>query len=104
MLIIPAISPKPGELLIKTTKVGDIDYALEKVFKEYVDLKLKDFDMKIKEFENKWKMDFNEFKTRLEEGPLPQDSYSFEVEQDFWEWEEVESLKTHYESLKMEWI
>jgi len=103
VLTISLISPKLGELLIKTTKVSDIDHALEKVFKEYIDLKLKDLDMKIKEFENKWKMDFNEFKIRLEKGTLPQDSYSFEVEQDFWEWEEAESLKAHYESLKKEW-
>ncbi len=25
-------------------------------------------------------------KTRLEKEPYPKDSYSFEVEQDFWEW------------------
>lgn len=99
----PVISPRLGELLIKTTKARDIDYAFEKIFKEYIDLKLKELYTKIKEFENKWNMKFNEFKDNFERGTLPPNTYSFDIEQDFWEWEETETLKNHYESLKKEW-
>ena len=100
----PAISPKLGELLIKATQADDIDCAFEKIFKEYIDLKLKDLSIKIKEFENKWGMDFKTFKEQFKQGTLYKNTYSFEVEQDFWEWEEAETLKNHYETLKKEWI
>ena len=99
----PAISPKLGEFLIKATKTHDIDHAFQKIFVEYLELKIKSLEEMIKGFEAKWKVDFNEFKDRIKKGTL-KDSYSFDVEQDFWQWEEAETLKTHYESLKKEWI
>jgi hypothetical protein len=99
-----AISPKLGEFLIKTTKAKDIDNAFQKVFTEYLELKLKDLHETIEKFQNKWGTGFEEFKKRLKSGTLKKDAYSFDVEQDFWQWEEAETLKKHYESLKEEWI
>jgi hypothetical protein len=49
-------------------------------------------------------MNFETFKNKMKEGIPKKDSYSFEVEQDFWKWEEAETLKQHYENLKREWI
>jgi hypothetical protein len=100
----PAISPRLGEFLIKTTKSKDIDNAFQKVFAEYLELKLKDLRESIEKFQSKWEMGFEEFKEKLRSGTLKKDAYSFDVEQDFWQWEGAETLKRHYESLKEEWI
>jgi hypothetical protein len=45
-------------------------------------------------------MEFSVFKRRLAEDDLPDDAYSYEVEQDFWEWEEAETLKAHYQKVQ----
>jgi len=100
----PAISPRLGEFLIKTTKAKDIDTAFQRVFTEYLELKLKNLQEIIERFQSKWKLNFDEFKEKLKSGTLEKDAYSFDVEQDFWQWEEAETLKRHYESLKNEWI
>lgn len=100
----PAVSPRLGEFPIKTTKAKDIDNAFQKVFTEYLELKLKDLHEIIERFQGKWGMDFEEFKERLKSGTLKKDAYSFDVEQDFWQWEEAETIRKHYESLKKEWI
>lgn len=100
----PAISPKLGEFLIKTTKAKDIDNAFQKIFTEYLELKLKTLYEIVERFQSKWEMDFDEFKEKLKSGAVKKDAYAFDVEQDFWQWEEAETLKKHYESLKREWI
>ncbi|MBI4653420.1 MAG: hypothetical protein HY752_00235 [Nitrospirae bacterium] len=48
-------------------------------------------------------MNFEGFNEKFKDGTLQKDTSSFEVEQDFWQWEEAETLKKHYESLKREW-
>ena len=100
----PAISPKLGEFLIKTTKAKDIDNAFQRVFTEYLELKLKNLQETIERFQGKWELGFEEFKEKMKSGRLKKDVYSFDVEKDLWQWEEVETLKKHYESLKEEWI
>lgn len=98
-----AISPKLGEFLLKTTRTQDLNEALQKIFSEYLELKVKSLEQKIQQFEQKWHMEFHEFTERIREGSL-QGCDSLEVEQDFWEWEEAETLKEHYEALKKEWM
>ncbi len=49
-------------------------------------------------------MEFSTFKRRLAEDDLPDDGYSHDVEQDFWEWEEAETLKAHYQTVQAEWM
>jgi hypothetical protein len=39
----------------------------------------------------------------MAEGELSEDAHSYSVEQDFWEWEEAETLKTHYQQVRSEW-
>jgi hypothetical protein len=99
-----AISPKLGEFLIKTTKAKDIDNAFQKVFTEYLELKLKDLQRITERFQDKWGIDFPEFKKRMRNNSLGKEAYSYDVEQDFWQWEEAETLKKHYETLKKEWM
>ena len=100
----PAVSTRLGKFLVKTTGAKDIDNALELVFTDYLELKLKNLEEIIKNFQTKWGMNFETFKNKMKEGITKKDSYSFEVEQDFWKWEEAETLKQHYENLKREWI
>jgi len=38
-------------------------------------------------------MEFSTIKQRLADDDLPDDAYSYDVEQDFWEWEDAERLK-----------
>lgn len=98
------ISPRLGEFLIRTTGTPDIDDALHKVFSDYMELKLSSLNRVVDAFRLKWGGDFESFKADMKNGTLGKDPYSDEVEKDFWEWEEAETLKKHYETLKEEWI
>ncbi len=100
----PVVSPKLGEVLVKATHSKDIDDALNKIFSEYLELKLKTLQEKIDEFQKKWNMNFDEFKRQFKEGILKKDSYSFGTETDYWQWEEAETLKKHYEEIKGQWM
>ncbi len=99
----PVMTPKLSEVLIKTTHSKDIDDALNKIFSEYLELKLKTLLEAIDGFQKKWGMSFEEFKRHFKEGNFKEDTYSFDIENDFWQWEEVETLKKHYEEIKGQW-
>ena len=98
------MSPKLGEVLVKTTHSKDINDALNKIFSEYLELKLGALQEIIEGFQKKWGMRFEEFKRHFKEGTLKEDSYSFSAEKDYWQWEETETLKKHYEEIKRQWI
>jgi hypothetical protein len=98
-----AISPKLGEFLLKATKARDIDDAFRRILSEYLTMKVAKVANISEDFAKKWGMDFLEFKRRLEKGTLEANSYSYDTEQDFWEWEEAETLKGHYERLYEQW-
>jgi hypothetical protein len=34
---------------------------------------------------------------------LSEEADSYDVEQDFWKWEEAETLKAHYQKVQAEW-
>ena len=96
-----AISPKLSQLLTQATQTPDLETALWKVLSEYVDLKTERLNKSIAQFEEKWGMSFNEFARRSGEGKLVKDIYSWEVEQDFWQWEQAVTLLEHYRALKL---
>jgi|SRR3990172_12348188 len=100
----PAVTPKLGEFLVKTTHSKNIDEALSKIFSDYLELKLKNLEEMAQALQKKWGMTFEEFMKRFREGTLEKNSFSFDVEQDFWQWEETETLRRHYEEMKKEWI
>ena len=99
----PAISPKLGEFLIKVTRSKDIDDAFQRVFSDYLELKIASFIETIESFRKKWGMEFDEFQKRFRDGTLEKDTYDFDTEQDFWRWEEAETLKRHYETQAKQW-
>jgi len=59
---------------------------------------LEEATKKIEAFEDKWAISFDEFKERCGHDELPDksDPYSWEVEEDFREWETAKTLKEHY--------
>ena len=100
----PALSPDVGSHLLKATRSKDLDEAFEKVLSEYLELKIAHLEQTTDTLEEKWGMDFSTFKQRMVEDDLPADAYSHEVEQDFWDWEEAETLKGHYyQQVQAEW-
>jgi hypothetical protein len=99
----PSFSPEVGAHLLKATRSQDLDEAFETVFSEYLSLKISSLQRSIERMEEKWGMEFATFKRRLAEDDLPEEAYSYDVEQDFWEWEEAETLKAHYQEVQAEW-
>jgi hypothetical protein len=92
-----ALSPQLGELLLQATQSHDLEEALHKVLREYFDLKLASLSAGISRLEEKWGCSFDKFRERTK------GKYSYEVEGDFWEWERLETLKTHYQVIRERW-
>ena len=99
----PTLSPDVGAHLLKATRSNDLDEAFEKVLSEYLELKIERLDQTTEAFEEKWGMNVSTFKRRMAENDLPEDAHSYSVEQDFWEWEDAETLKTHDQQVRSEW-
>ena len=98
-----SLPPQLGVFLTEITDLPDMDTALRKILSEYLILKLEALDAKIAHFEAKWGMSFAEFSEKCAAGELDEDAYAYEVEKDFWEWEEAVTLKKHYASLSVPW-
>ena len=99
----PTFSPDVGAHLLKATGARDLDEAFETVLREYLSLKIEKLEQATSRLEEKWGMSFSEFKRRMGENDLPEDAYTQEVESDFWDWEEAETLKAHYQQVQKEW-
>ena len=97
------LSPDTGAQLLKATRSHDLDEAFDKVFSEYLELKIADLEETIAQFEEKWGMEFSTFKQQFDADELSEDAYAHEVEQDVWRWEEAETLKAHYQKIQDEW-
>ena len=91
------VSPQVGELLLQATQSQDLDEALHKVLREYFDLKLHALSADIHRFEEHWGCSFAEFRERTKA------DYSYDVEKTLWKWEQLETLKTHYQVLQERW-
>ena len=99
-----SMPPQLGGLLTELAEVPDIGLALRRVLSEYLELKSKALEERIAAFEAKWDMSFDEFSRKCAEGTLAEDAYSYEVEKDFWEWEQAITLQNHHESLRLQWM
>ena len=97
------LSPKLGEMLLKTTGLADPDLALEKVIHEYLELKINNLKMEREGFVNKWNMSFPDFQQRCKDNTLDIDAYAYQVEKDYWEWERVETLLADYDAIRASW-
>ena len=86
-----------GELLLQATQSQDLEEALQKVLRDYIELKLVALSAEISRLEAKWGCPFAAFREKTKE------EYSYEVESAFWEWERLETLKAHYQALRERW-
>jgi len=100
----PVMSEKLGEALVKATDARDVNEAFNKVFSEYLELKLNQLHQIIERYKEKWEMSFEEFRKQIKENTLKKDAFSYETENDFWQWEEAETLKEHYVDIKSQWM
>ena len=91
------VSPQVGELLLQATQSQDLDEALHKVLREYLDLKLHALSAQILRLEEQWGCSFVAFRERTKA------DYSYKVEKTFWDWEQLETLKAHYQALRERW-
>jgi len=98
------MSAKLSEALVKATYARDVEDAFNRVFSEFLELKLSQLQQIIETYRDKWGGPFEEFKKQIEEGTLKKDAYSFETENDFWQWEEAETLNEHYGNIKNQWM
>ena len=100
----PVMSAKLSEALVRATLARDISDAFNRIFTEFLDLKLNQLESIIKGFQKKWGSTFEEFKQDIKENRLKEDAHSYNVENDFWQWEEAATLKDHYEDIKTRWM
>jgi hypothetical protein len=98
------IAPRTGLLLTQITETSDYDTALRKLLSDYLDLKIQSLVAESQVFAGYWGLTFAEFQERMEKNTLTQDAHSFEVEQAFWQWEKVETLRQYYEELRGQWM
>lgn len=100
----PTISPRAGLLLTQLTKTEDFDTALWMLLQDYLELKIQTLAADDAVYVQKWGMSFAEFQRRLEANALEQDAYAYSVEQDFWAWEKIETLRLYYGELRARWM
>jgi len=91
------LSPQVGELLLKVTHSQDLEEALHKVLRNYLDLKLSSLSAEIIRLEGKWGCTYAEFREKTK------GEYTYEVEKASWDWEQLETLKSHYQALRERW-
>lgn len=84
------------EVLQLLTRETRVDVAVSIALKDLLARRLEDLDEKIAAFEKKYAMTFPEFEKACRDGRI-ENSYSYEVEKDDWEWE---SLITEREDLQ----
>jgi hypothetical protein len=90
-------SPRVGELLLQATQSQDLEQALQKVLRDYIELKLAALSAEIGRLEEQWGCSFAEFRDKTK------DKYTYEAESTFWEWERLETLRAHYQMLHEQW-
>ncbi len=100
----PVMTAKLSEALVKATLARDINDAFNRIFTEFLDLKLNQLEQAIKAFQKKWGSTFEGFKKKIQQNQLGENPHSYNVENDFWQWEEAETLKEHYSDIKEQWM
>lgn len=81
-----AISPQLLKILVDVTGEVTLDGALRIVTRDAIDHRLERLTQQIRALERKYEIPFEEFDKRFQAGVIPQQQ-SYEVEQDYLEWE-----------------
>lgn len=97
-----AISKSTAKLLKDLTGEPRLDTAVKIAVKDSLIHRLEDIDPKIQEFEKKYGMGFEAFQEAWEKDEI-EDKYSYDVESDYWKWEELVTRKKKIEEA-LEWL
>ena len=93
------LSTQLTKSLTEITHSYDIELAVQKIFKEYLELKVNSLSGKISEFEKKYKMTFEQYEKHLRK----KTNHSFKEEQTYNEWDEAVTLYENYQKIKKQW-
>lgn len=92
------IAANISKVLLEITGEPRLEMAILELLNDAVEHRIEKIEAEIKRFEEKYHMAFVEFKDRFYSDNIP-DSYSYNVETDYLEWEGLITRLTKYKSL-----
>lgn len=92
------ISKPLYRVLSELTQESRIEVALPLAIKDWLRLRLEETRRKREGFEQRYAQDFTAFRQAWQEGRIP-NQYTYEVEQDYWEWEAAVSDEQRLQQL-----
>jgi len=95
------ISTQLIDNIFKLTKTSDLEQSLKILLPEFIKLKIYFIKQQIAQYEMKWNMSYEEFEEKSTEIP---DGFTFEVEQEYYDWGEKVAMVQHYKNMLKEWI
>ena len=95
------VSTQISDKVFKLTKKSNLDQALKILLPDYMQLKIFFLKQEIIRYEMKWNMKYEEFESKSIDMP---DGFSYETEQEYYDWGEKVALLQHYLNLQEEWI
>lgn len=87
--------------IIEITQANTFNLALDIVFKDYLKYKLYYLKNENNRYEMKWGMSFDEFEKKSPQMP---NGTSYEVEQEYYEWEAVITELDYFENMSNKWM
>lgn len=87
-----------SKTLLDITGEPRTDIAILEIITDAVEHRIEKVEAEIKTYEEKYEMNFGEFKDKFEKDEIP-DTYSYDVETDYLEWEGLVSRLRKYTSL-----
>jgi hypothetical protein len=87
--------------LYKLTDTRDIEKSIQSLVPEYINLKIFFLKQEISLFEMKWNMTYQDFENKSKNDA---DGFTFETEQEYYDWGEKVALLQYFQNLRKEWI
>lgn len=96
-----AVSKDTAKLLKDVTGKTHLDSAVRATLQDALHHRLEQIKEEIEALETKYDMEFAAFEEAWEEGNI-QNKYSYDVEQDYWKWEELVTREQRIEKALLE--
>lgn len=87
-----------SKVLMDITGEPRTELAILQIMKDAIEHRIEKIEAEIKKYENKYKMTFDVFKEKFEKSEIPE-PYSYNVENDYLEWEGLVNRYTKYNSM-----
>lgn len=94
------VSTQLTDQLFKLTNKKDLEQSLSTLLPEFIKLKIYFVKHQIAQFEMKWNMTYQEFEKN---STNMKDGFSYEFEQEYYDWGEKVALLQHYQKMIKEW-